>query len=156
VLAVGVFCSLIVAVATPPWEANDEPDHVRNVETLVAGRWYHITDQGSGAESHQPPLYYLLLASWQRYVLRLPSRPVVVTRPGSWVRMFRHDVSTDGAHQRLVTLLRLVNVLLGLLTVLLTWLAIGHKTIDARTASHVTRVKRPSLFWAEAATSTLR
>jgi len=134
VLAVGAFFSVIVAVAQPPWEAPDEPDHVQNVETLVGGRWYHIGDPGSGFESHQAPLYYLLLAGWQHYVLRIAERPILPASPRGSVfglpRLYRHDVVQDGADQRLVTLLRLVSVMLGLLTVLLTRMMIGQVTSD--------------------------
>ena len=59
--------ALAVALLTPPGEANDEPSHVQNIESIAAGSLYGITP-GSGAESHQAPLYYLALAAWQRSV----------------------------------------------------------------------------------------
>src|SRR5262249_59613041 len=93
IVIVGVLMSLVVAVATPPWQANDEFDHLHNVQTLVAGSYYRLTDKGSGFESHQPPLYYLLLAGWQRYFLQLG--PISFS-----------PVSADAAGQRVVTLMR--------------------------------------------------
>jgi hypothetical protein len=40
VLIVFVVLAATIAVKTPAWESNDEPDHVQNIETLVAGHWY--------------------------------------------------------------------------------------------------------------------
>jgi uncharacterized membrane protein len=54
-----------VAILTPAWEAPDEPSHVLNVQTLVRGHWYRM-ERDAGLEPHQPPLYYLGLAGWQR------------------------------------------------------------------------------------------
>lgn len=70
--------SLTVAIATPPWEANDEPDHARNVETLRRGDWYRI-DRESGLETNQPPLYYLGLAAYAEHT-GVPSN---ATEPGA-------------------------------------------------------------------------
>jgi hypothetical protein len=115
------FAALLVAVATPPWEANDEYDHVRNVETLVGGHWYRIHAAGSGFEPHQAPLYYLTLAAYQKALLGLPSLPPAPTPAAAGgPRNLKHDVPQDGADQRLLSLLRLPGVLFGVLTVLLT------------------------------------
>lgn len=65
VATVFVVFALAVAILTPAWEAADEPAHVLNVETLVRGHWYRI-EGNAGLEPHQPPLYYLVLAGWQR------------------------------------------------------------------------------------------
>src|SRR5436189_5217552 len=79
-----VFVALasLVAVKTPAWEPNDEASHVQNIETLVGGHWYRIPpahaccDSGfANYELHQPPLYYLLLAGFQR-AARQPARAV--------------------------------------------------------------------------------
>jgi hypothetical protein len=43
VIARFILCASVIAIATPAWESNDEPDHVKNIETLVAGLWYGIT-----------------------------------------------------------------------------------------------------------------
>jgi 4-amino-4-deoxy-L-arabinose transferase-like glycosyltransferase len=112
---------LVIATATPPWEANDEPDHTRNVEQLVAGHWYRIAP-GSGFESHQAPLYYFLLAGWQKAFGVPAQQPTLVYRPGiadAFHGNFEHNTPTDGADQRLATLLRLPGVLLGAMTILL-------------------------------------
>jgi 4-amino-4-deoxy-L-arabinose transferase-like glycosyltransferase len=125
-VALNVVLALQVAVLTPPWEASDEPDHVRNVETLVDGHMYRIR-AGGGVEPHQPPLYYAGLAAWQRLFSVPAFRPSpevgcdFLVQQCGW--LFRHDVPDDGADQRRVTLLRLPGVVLGALTVWLTALA---------------------------------
>jgi hypothetical protein len=127
---VGVLMSLVVAVGTPPWEANDEGDHLHNVQTLVAGSCYRVTDKGSGLESHQPPLYYLLLAGWQRYFLHFGPLTFSPVGARSFGNAYRHDVPSDGAAQRYVTLMRLVSVLLACVTVVLTRHAVCLLTSD--------------------------
>src|SRR6516162_1055281 len=123
-LTFGVLAT-VVAIQTPPAESNDEPSHVRNVRTLAGGRLYEI-DPNSGAESHQPPLYYGLLAVWQRALNKdpttlifLPSPPGPLARPH-----FVHDTQTDGAQQRYFELLRLPGIVMGLATIVLTWLTV--------------------------------
>ena len=37
VVAIGVLCAVVIAIRTPAWESNDEPDHVRNIEILASG-----------------------------------------------------------------------------------------------------------------------
>ncbi len=133
VLTVWSVLALSVAVATPPWEANDEPDHVRNVQALADGRWYRIAP-GSGFEAHQGPAYYLVLAGWQR-LLGVPARAEVAPplRPpeeGGVRGNFVHDHPGDGRDQRLVTTLRLPGIALGLLTLLLTAAAAGRASAD--------------------------
>jgi hypothetical protein len=123
VLLWALFASLFVAIATPPWEANDEPDHVRNAQRLVGGHWYRIDDPVGGFEPHQAPLYYLILAGYQKWALGIPEQPAMGQLTNTGVvgpRNFAHDVAQDGADQRLVTMLRLVSVLLGVGTVALT------------------------------------
>jgi len=125
VVAAGfVGLSLTVAIVTPPWEANDEPDHARNVETLRRGDWYRIT-RDSGLESNQPPLYYLALAGYAE-LTGVPSNPTepaslrthddLIENPG----VFKHNVSQDGVDTGYVRRLRIPSVALGLTTVLLT------------------------------------
>ena len=71
-LAITVVYSLWV----PAWEANDELDHVANIE--------HILEHGeliplrtfNWHETHQPPLYYLATAAWQR-IIGIPAFEVV-------------------------------------------------------------------------------
>lgn len=119
VVAAFVALALAVAVLTPPWEANDEPDHVLNVQTVASGRIYRI-EAGSGIESHQAPLYYVLLAGWQRALGVEPRVPSATSTGSSANGRFRHDTPTDGADQRQVTLLRLPGIGLGVITLLLT------------------------------------
>ena len=76
----------VVAVKTPPWQSSDEPEHVRNIETLVSGHWYgmngdcrpNLSRVGllscAGDEAQQAPLYYMVLAAWQDFV-GLPAEP---------------------------------------------------------------------------------
>ena len=77
-IALGTF----IAFKTPAYESDDnEPSHVQNIEMLVSGHWYGIPSNCSyaphpfsvvtrcaGAEPQQAPLYYLILAGWQRAV----------------------------------------------------------------------------------------
>jgi Dolichyl-phosphate-mannose-protein mannosyltransferase len=115
-----VSLSLMVAILTPPWEAADEPDHVKNVETLATGGWYRM-EQGARREAHQAPLYYLGLTAWQklsRVPERTPPTPAeyVPTERGS----FDHDTPRESGDRSLVRWLRLPSVLLGASTVLFT------------------------------------
>jgi hypothetical protein len=139
VIAVFILLASVIAFATPAWESNDEPDHVKNIETLVAGHWYgmHVGKTitvghgshrstlaltSSGAEAHQAPLYYLLLAGWQR-VAGVSARP---PNPGRAVfgypsrGTFPHHSAAD---LRFLLWLRLPNVVFGALTIWFTFLA---------------------------------
>ena len=116
-----------VAWYNAPWEAPDEPEHVQNVQTLVDGRWYRI-GEADGIESHQPPLYYLAVAGWQK-AIDLPARaprPVALgfhpCRPNV-CPLYEHDLERDDADARRVRALRVPSVLMGLLTIGLTALA---------------------------------
>ena len=138
VLGVYLVAALLVAVLTPPWEANDERDHVRNVETLVGGRMYRIGNEG-GLESHQPPLYYLVLAGLQKAAgipaidtkdLTPPTDPERLSRRSGSCSLapycgglFDHSRSREGRDTRLLVLLRLVSIALGASVVALTWAA---------------------------------
>ena len=114
ILAVYLACGLLVALGTPPWEANDEPDHLRNVESLVAGEMYRIGPNG-GLESHQPPLYYAVLATYQR-ALGFgvhDTRPAYATTGGPELGLWDHDTSSDGDAQRFVSIMRLSSLAMG-------------------------------------------
>ncbi len=144
VIAIFVVLAAIIAVKTPAWESNDEPAHVQNIETLVAGHWYgmhlgklhlveifgqkHNLGVTSGAEAHQPPLYYLLLAGWQRLAGPAPRIPnpgpkSIQTTHGS----FAHHGDAD---LHFLLWLRIPNIVLGALTIWFTFLAARLITSD--------------------------
>ncbi len=116
-LVLFVLLSLSLSVLIPAWEANDEPDHFRNVQTLVSGRWYRM-EPGAGYSAHQAPLYYLGLAAIQKVAGLSPFTPTLEANPKAPERgLFTHN---DGDAQRRVVLLRMPSILLGALTVWLT------------------------------------
>lgn len=132
VLVSFLLLSASVLALTPPWEANDEPDHVQNVETVAAGHMYRITTDAN-LESIQAPLYYFVLAAYQK-ALREPVRqPDGVLGPigdNQQHGNYNHAVPQDGADQRLVDLLRLPSLLFGALTILFTFLAARRITVE--------------------------
>lgn len=118
-LLLGLFLLLTLALSVliPAWEANDEPDHFRNVQTLVRGRWYRM-EPGAGYSAHQAPLYYLGLAAIQKAAGLSPFTPKLEDNPNTPEQgLFAHN---DADAQRRVVLLRLPSILLGALTVWLT------------------------------------
>ena len=138
VIATFVVLSSVVALKTPAWESNDEPDHVQDIETLVAGHWYgmhfepktatidgHIVVGDAavdvGTEAHQAPLYYLLLAGWQWVVGVRPRTP----DPGSMTVYVAHGsyLHHSAADHRFLLWLRFPNIAMGALSVWLTFLA---------------------------------
>jgi hypothetical protein len=127
--------STAVLLLTPPWEANDEPDHVQNIERIVSGHWYRITP-ASGIESQQAPLYYMLLAAYQRVVdIPVPTFDEPFGPTGTAAQpdphgVFDHRVAADGADQRELDVLRLPSVVFGLLTILFTFIAARFVTRD--------------------------
>jgi 4-amino-4-deoxy-L-arabinose transferase-like glycosyltransferase len=147
VIAVFVALATVISVKTPAWESNDEPGHVQNIETLASGHWYgmhvghvklarlgpyveHVDAMTSaGTEAHQAPLYYLLLAGWQRLagvsVRRPDPGPADIAYPASG---FYVHHSTAG--HRFLLWLRLPNVLFGAMTILATFFAARLVTKD--------------------------
>ena len=124
--------TLTYSLLTPAWEGNDEADHVANTQyilehgDLVPLRWQRWH------ETHQPPLYYVVAAAWQRALgiaplsLELPppqGLPLTGPDPHLW---FSHVYTPE---QRLEAIalrkLRLISVLFGLGTVVLTYVAGG-------------------------------
>lgn len=135
VLALYVGLSLLLVFLVPPWEPVDEDGHVRNVEALVAGHYYRIpstpsvgVESGAGTEPQQPPLYYLLVAGWQRLLGGAPRTPApqtathvgFVAAPVKDEPFFVHKGAADAAAARQVHLLRLPGVIFGALAVLVT------------------------------------
>lgn len=116
-LGLFVLLTVSLSVLIPAWEANDEPDHFRNIQTLVSGRWYRM-EPGAGYSAHQAPLYYLGLAAIQKAAGLSPFTPKLEANPKAPERgLFTHN---DGDAQRRVVLLRMPSILLGALTVWLT------------------------------------
>jgi Dolichyl-phosphate-mannose-protein mannosyltransferase len=139
VILVFVVLGTVIAIKTPAYESADEPSHVQNIETLVSGHWYGMNANCklsgkycTGEEAHQAPLYYLMLAGWQR-LAGVPVKPpyngkttgfgTIETSEG----FFAHHSSSD--HQFLLWL-RLPNVLLGALTVLFAFFAVKLASSD--------------------------
>jgi hypothetical protein len=128
-LIVFTLLAVVVAFETPPGEANDEPSHLKNIETIAGGRLYRITPS-SGAESHQAPLYYGVLAGWQVIwgvspfsIALLPPEAPLGNRPHPGPH-WAHNGPTAAADQQRIDLLRLPGVAMSLATIILTWLAI--------------------------------
>lgn len=143
-----VALGVVIAAKTPAWESADEPGHVENIETLASGHWYdmdapcHLDPrlgllQCSGDEAVQAPLYYLLFAGWQRLVDQ-PLRPPLQTEAERYTAVNpayfsgRSGLFLDHnpADLRFLLWLRIPNVILGGLTVLVTYLAIRPITTD--------------------------
>ena len=89
VILIFVALGTVIAVKTPAYESADEPWHVENIETLARGHWYSMNPHcpltlrtvfscTNGDEAQQAPLYYLVLAGWQRVV----GEPVQSSAPG--------------------------------------------------------------------------
>jgi Dolichyl-phosphate-mannose-protein mannosyltransferase len=138
----------IIAVKTPAWESADEPGHVQNIETLASGHWYTMTApcrleprigllQCSGDEAVQAPLYYLLFAGWQRLIglparapLRTESTPYTSVNPAYFSGQSGLFLDHSPADLRFLIWLRIPNVILGALTVLVTYFAVRQITTD--------------------------
>jgi uncharacterized membrane protein YhaH (DUF805 family) len=128
----GVYLALALpySLLTRAWEANDELDHATYIEYIVRQGALPRISALNGHESHQPPLYYLLAAAWQK-VLGIPAftpsgvpNPDVAAESNAGRRFLEllHNY-TPAQHQDAVYLheLRLLSVLLGLATVLLSY-----------------------------------
>jgi hypothetical protein len=124
---------LLITVAygrlVPAFEANDEIDHVANIEFILEQKRLYPLRLENWHETHQPPLYYLLGAVWQR-LLGIPVfKPVAPTRTIETMTgprpqlAYDHSSYTEEQRTAAVALykLRLVSTLFGLGTVLLTY-----------------------------------
>jgi hypothetical protein len=138
ILIVFVALGLLIAFKTPAYESADEPGHVQNIETLVGGHWYGMSSSCrtqpdvalllncSGDEAQQAPLYYLLMAGWQR-AAHIPQPPLFRGRinPANYVQPKTATfINVTPSDSRFVRWLRIPNVLLGALTVLISYFAI--------------------------------
>jgi Dolichyl-phosphate-mannose-protein mannosyltransferase len=136
------YCALTLtySLLTPAWEANDEPAHTANAEHILYNLSLYPLELHSEQpipnrpgrmqlvlwfESHQPPLYYLLLAGWQR-LLGIPAFDPYLLPKSSWEGgdpvglIFSHDYDAHQHGQALVLRkLRLLSVFIGLVTVLI-------------------------------------
>ena len=120
VLIVAASLSVFIALRTPAWEANDEPDHMMNIEKLVAGHWYRI-EPNAGYAPHQPPLYYLLAAGLQKALGRAPF--AVKPQQGDAIvanGQFGHAQPQERRDRRLLLPLRLLSVVFSTLTIVVT------------------------------------
>jgi 4-amino-4-deoxy-L-arabinose transferase-like glycosyltransferase len=132
------------SVMIPAWEANDEMDHTANIEHIAANgtlppiEFFHRFPMPGNAhlrrlaqwhESHQPPLYYYLASLWQRLLGIRPFHPNPLDR-SDWQGepparlIFVHDYDEEHRHQaEALHWLRLFSVIVGLITLLLTYQA---------------------------------
>jgi hypothetical protein len=135
------YCALTLTYSrlTPAWEANDEPAHTANAEfILYNANLYPLEFQSEYPvpnrpyrkkqviwfESHQPPLYYLLLAGWQK-ALGIPAFNPYLLDKSSWEGgdpvglIFSHDYDATQRGQAIILRkLRLLSIIIGLVTVL--------------------------------------
>jgi hypothetical protein len=119
--------ALPFSLFTRALEADDENAHVQYIEYVYRHHSEPAISRANGAESHQPPLYYFIAAGWQRLLgipafssgLQASSHPFT---PGHLVFSHRYTASQ---HQDAVYIheLRLLSVLFGLGTVLVTYAA---------------------------------
>jgi 4-amino-4-deoxy-L-arabinose transferase-like glycosyltransferase len=125
----------LIAVAygrwVPAFEGNDEIDHVANIEFILEQKRLYPLRLEKWHETHQPPLYYLLGAAWQR-LLGVPAfKPVAPTRTTGEMTAptlqlaYVHSSYTEEQRTAAMALykLRLLSTLFGLGTVLLTYAA---------------------------------
>jgi hypothetical protein len=128
--------ALTFTLLTRAYEADDESAHTDYVEYIVQHHSIPRISVANGGESHQPPLYYLLEAGWQE-ILGIPAFvPHVALVKGPITPnhlVLSHEYST-AEHQAAVHLheLRLLSVIFGLGTVLLTYA--GARIIGLRQA----------------------
>jgi hypothetical protein len=119
--------ALTYSLLIPAYEGIDEPSHIKVIEYIVGHDALPRIAVANGLESHQPPLYYLLEAGWQ-HVLGIrsftPSFVGVKKYEGPNHFLFSTDY-TQSQHADAVHVheLRLLSVLFGLATVLLTYAA---------------------------------
>jgi 4-amino-4-deoxy-L-arabinose transferase-like glycosyltransferase len=141
VLIIFVVLSSVIAIRTPAWESADEPDHVANIESIVAGDWYGMNAQCDhpntisscrDGEAQQAPLYYLAMGAWQK-MMGLPARPPPNVRVSP---MFLFDGQGEffsnhsASDHRFLLWLRFPNIALGASTVLVVFLAIRRVSRD--------------------------
>jgi Dolichyl-phosphate-mannose-protein mannosyltransferase len=116
---------LTFSLLTRAYEADDENAHITYIEFVYRHDSIPSISASNGAESHQPPLYYFLAAGWQ-HLLGIPAfTPDAVPAKNPFVPgklVFSHQY-TASQHRQAVYVheMRMLSVLLGLGTVLLTY-----------------------------------
>ena len=127
--AVYLAAALPYSLLTRAWEANDELDHTRYIEYIVAHGALPRISVANGHESHQPPLYYLMAAGWQK-LLGVPAftpsataNPRIAAEDGTGRFLELLHNYTPVQHRDAVYLheIRLLSVLFGLATVLVAY-----------------------------------
>lgn len=122
--------SLCYSLMTRAWEANDELDHTRYVEFIVRHGALPRISAANGHESHQPPLYYLLAAWWQKLLgapaftpeaRPNPSLDAQAARTNGFLELLHNYTLVEHRDAVYLHELRLLSVLLGLATVLLAY-----------------------------------
>lgn len=129
VVVLFVLAAGLVSFWTRPWEATDEPDHVRNSVTLAKGRWYRI-EPGEGIESFQPPLYYIALAGWHKVLFVDPVRPSPEFELSPEGPIVKEKYPGSEADASRVHRLRLPSIACGVIVVLFTWAAARRLSTD--------------------------
>jgi hypothetical protein len=115
--------ALALSLRTPAWENNDEQDHVRYSEYLLSHHSLPPVSVANGIESHQPPLYYVTLAVWQKAFGIHAFIPSLSSPPGHTAILDRvNEGSHDYTPQQLTNanslhVMRLLSVVFGGLTV---------------------------------------
>src|SRR5688572_9743474 len=110
------------AFLVPPWEANDEVDHVANIEFILTHKRLYPLRLENWHETHQPPLYYLLGATWQSVLGIPPFSPVTPPRTTGTMTApnlqlaYVHSAYTEEERRGAVALkkLRLLSTVFGL------------------------------------------
>jgi hypothetical protein len=139
IIVLFVALSSFIAFKTPAWEAQDEPGHVANIESLVSGHWYGFNADChpkrailscSGDEAQQAPLYYLLLAGWQvvtgQHAEPVPVHDLTFTRDNAQ----RSEFLVTHPDSGLVRWLRVPNIAMGAGTVIIAFLIIRRLADD--------------------------
>jgi hypothetical protein len=128
--------ALTFTLLTRAYEGDDESAHTDYVEYIVQHHSIPHISVANGGESHQPPLYYLLEAGWQE-ILGIPAFAAHVAfakEPIGPNRLVLSHDYTPTQREDAVHLheLRLLSVLFGLGTVILTYA--GARVIGLRQA----------------------
>ena len=131
VIGAYLLITLTSSFLIPPWEANDELDHVANIEFILKEKRLVPLRLENWHETHQPPLYYLAGAVWQS-LLGIPAfEPITPPRTKGMMTAptlqlaYVHSTYTEEQRAAAVALhnLRLLSAIFGVGTVILTYLA---------------------------------